>query len=258
MNLLYDGDFSQAYTEIAPYYDELMSGVPYDMWVDYVELLLLKVEYPPTTVLDVACGTGNVSFELARRDYVVTGVDASLPMIEVARGRPQPKGAPPVMFVHQDACTLSLPYAYDLAVCLYDSLNYITSPSDLGKALRRIRQCVKPGGYFIFDVNSEYALAENLFTQNNLHREEDLHYLWKSSYDRETRISRVEMFFEYRRNGEAPLKFKEVHYERAYSIEELKKLLAAAGWKVKHLYDGYSDRRPDPTSERLFFVVQNV
>src|SRR5687767_10423500 len=87
---------------IAPFYDELMEIVPYEQWVEYVLLLWEMHSHVPHRVLDCACGTGNVSFELARRGLKVTGVDISAAMIEEAKRKSQHQSTLDVEFVQAD------------------------------------------------------------------------------------------------------------------------------------------------------------
>jgi SAM-dependent methyltransferase len=248
--------FQPQFTAVAPYYDRLMSTVPYGMWVDYVELLLRIEDYRPTRILDCACGTGNVTFELARRGYKVDGTDLSRGMLEVAEQKRENLGWRDVRFFHQDLRTLSLPREYDLAVCLYDSLNYILKPEELRSAFAHIAGCLLPGSLFIFDLNSEFALEAELFTQNNLWRHSDLTYDWKSRFDPITRTSRVEMYFKIRQPDGATKEFYEIHQERAYTIDEVKDLLAEAGWETLRVYDAYTTNHPSARSERWFFVAK--
>lgn len=249
-----EGKFHQQFTAVAPFYDDLMKSVPYAMWVDYVELLLSLEEASPKRVVDLACGTGNVTFEFARRGYRAVGVDISQEMIEAASRKSRELSDLPAGFQCQDLRTLSLPEEFDLAVCLFDSLNYILWAEELEAALRNIARTLLPDGLFIFDMNSEYALEAELFTQDNLFRDSDLRYNWISHFDPKLRVSEVEMFFEVRNGDGKPIRFKEMHRERAYSMEEILALLDQTGWNCRKTYDAYTTSRPRLRSERWFFV----
>jgi len=249
-----DGEFHAQFTTVGPYYDELMQGVPYGMWVDYVELLLGIEGVRPQRVADLACGTGNVSFELARRGYSVTGVDISGPMIDVAGRKIAENENLRIDFQCQDLRSLTLPAVFDLAVCLFDSLNYLLLDEDLEAAFRGVHQILRSGGLFIFDMNSEYALETELFTQDNLFRNSALRYNWISQFSPQTRISEVEMYFEVHSDGALPLRFKELHRERAYSLSQVMDLLDRTGWQCHRNYEAYTSMRPGPRSERWYFV----
>jgi SAM-dependent methyltransferase len=252
-----NANFQPQFTEVSAYYDRLMSTVPYAMWVDYVELLLRIEDYRPQRILDCACGTGNVTFELARRGYNVDGTDLSQGMLDRAEQKRAQQGWHGVHFFHQDLRSLSLPPEYDCAVCLYDSLNYILEPEGLQSAFAHVAHCLLPRSLFIFDLNSVFALETELFTQSNVwRRNNSLTYDWKSRFDPPTRISQVEMYFKVRDDDGAEKEFYEIHRERAYTIDEVKNLLAQAGWQTLHVYDAYTTNHPHTTSERWFFVAR--
>ena len=242
------------FTEVARAYDALMSTVPYRRWVEYVEKLLKRVRASPRTVLDIACGTGNVTFALADRGYRIAGTDLSEPMLAIARekGQRQHRG---VTFAQADMRTLSLPDTYDLAVCLYDSINYLLSLDDVRKAFQSAYSVLNPGGHYIFDVNTIFALRENLFTQRNLDPHAPVRYDWHSSYNEDTRISEVVMDFWVDEAG-STRHFGEVHYERGYLLQELLDLLTAAGFRTLLVFEAYKFRTPRPESDRVYFVAR--
>ncbi|HOJ20926.1 MAG TPA: class I SAM-dependent methyltransferase [Armatimonadota bacterium] len=242
------------FTEVAAAYDALMSGVPYKRWVDYIEKLLRRLRASPRTVLDIACGTGNVTFALADRGYQVAGVDISEPMLSVAREKARQQGRD-IPFMHGDMRTLSLPDRYDLAVCLYDSINYLLTLEDVTQAFASVHRVLHPGGLYIFDVNTIYALRADLFTQRNLDPGARVRYDWRSKYNHETRICEVVMDFWVRENGETR-HFTEVHYERGYFLRELVDALTQVGFRTLAVYEAYTFHEPRLLSDRVYFVAR--
>lgn len=248
-----DTDFRPQFTALADYYDQLMKHVPYAAWVDYLVRLFRRHHARPRRVVDLACGTGNVTYELAARGYQVVGVDLSAGMLRQAR-RKQAPGRSPVGFIRNDVRRLAVVGPFDAGVCLYDSLNYLLDPADLAAAFRGVRRALTPGGLFVFDLNSEHAFEAELFTQDNLRWPGDLKYLWKSRYNPTTRLCRVEMFFEVA-EGAHTRRFREVHYERCYPSGEVCRLLAEANLEPVAQYEAYTFRAARPASERVFFVA---
>ncbi|MGQ9782600.1 MAG: class I SAM-dependent DNA methyltransferase [Armatimonadota bacterium] len=239
------------FTAIAKHYDSLMSSVPYRQWVDYIEAILQRLDYHPKTVLDLACGTGNVSELLADRGYAVVGVDISPEMIEVARTK-----SGRVEYYMQDISELNLDNRqFELAICLFDSLNYITDPVRLAACFERVGAHLVPGGLFIFDVNTVYALEHGFFDQANLAFGSYPRYVWTSQYDHRTHICQVDMLFEVMEDGHVK-QFKEVHYQRGYSLEELTRWLVEAGFEVLEIFHAYTFRKPARRSDRVFFVAR--
>lgn len=229
-----------------------MAGVPYSYWVDYVQAILRRLDYSPRTVLDLACGTGNVSEELAARGYDVVGIDISPDMIEVAKT----KGGG-VEYHVQDMAELNLGRSFDLAVSLFDSLNYVTDLAQLAAAIRRVGDHLVDGGYFIFDVNTIYALSHHFFDQANVIPDRYPKYVWNSYYDHTTRICRVEMSFEVLEQGR-PRQFREVHIQRGHTLEELTRMLLDASFEVVETFHAYKFRRPTRRSDRVFFVARRL
>jgi ubiquinone/menaquinone biosynthesis C-methylase UbiE len=243
------------FVQVAPLYDLLMTGVPYHDWVAYLKQLLTTRSARPKRVLDLACGTGNVSELLVREGYTVTGVDIAPDMIAEAR-RKADRDSLSVGYFVQDAAELDLPDArFDLCISLFDSLNYIIEPVRLAMAIRRVAQHLEPGGLFIFDINSEFALKNRFFDQDNLaHPEERLMYDWDSSYSEQARLCRVDMKFWYREDTGERRQFDECHVQYAYRADEVQKMLADAGFEDISIYQAYTLRAPTKTSDRLFFV----
>jgi SAM-dependent methyltransferase len=240
---------------VSPYYDSLMSGVPYRFWIDYLERLWKRHGRKPLSVLDLACGTGTVSRLLVGRGYAVTGVDLSVGMLEVARQRTK-EAELAILFYQQDAAELDLGEArFDAVVCLFDSLNYLLEPERVQAALARVASHLTPGGTFIFDVNTEYALAEGMFNQSCTRRDEALHYRWRSRYNHETRLCTVRMDFSYDPGTGVRENFVEVHKQRAYAKEELLTWLREAGFGETAVYDAYSTDPAKKRSDRLFYMA---
>jgi ubiquinone/menaquinone biosynthesis C-methylase UbiE len=241
----------QQFKEIANHYDDLMAGVPYGLWVQYLKGLLDRMHFKPKTVLDVACGTGNVSEVLSRQGYEVVGIDIAPDMIEVAKSKKSR-----VEYYAQDMAELDLDgRKFDLAISLFDSLNYVTDVAQLAEGIRRVGEHIVDGGVFIFDVNTEYALAHHFFDQANISVDRYPKYIWNSSYDHATRICTVNMTFEVLEDC-CKRQFKEVHIQRGHSIEELSMMLIDAGFEIVDIFHAYKFRKPTRRSDRIFFVAR--
>jgi len=246
---------ASAFTLIAPYYDTLMRGVPYAVWVRYIGEMLSRRGCRPRRVLDLACGTGNVSEHLAGIGYQVVGVDVSEPMILEAR-RKAARRHLPIRYYVQDAAELDLPEApFDLCVCLFDSLNYIIQPARLAKVMRNVREHLAPGGLFIFDVNSLYALANGFFDQENLDSRDALRYVWRSEYDPGTRLCTVNMRFLLREAFGEEREFRETHVQFAYTKRELHEMLEQACFDQIETFHAYTFQPVRPTTDRIFFCA---
>ncbi len=236
--------------EVADYYDHLMRTVPYARWVDYVEGLLRRWDKQPVTVLDLACGTGKVGSEMARRGYVARGADLSEPMV-----RHCSEQDPPLPALVCDAAQMALAdESFDLVVSLYDSLNYVLDPEKLMACLLEAQRVARSGGLFIFDLNTEHALSAGLFTQDNMRTSEPLQYSWEAHWDTATRICTVDMIYYWEGEG-GPKHFRETHYQRAYSDDEVLCMLRMAGFDRFESYSAYSFRPVTFRSDRAYYVA---
>ena len=244
---------SDSFGELARHYDELMSNVPYGMWVDYLEQLLEVHHGRGKRVLDLATGTGSVALLLAERGYEVTGVDLSAEMLAQA-GRKAAERGLDITWLHQDVTQLDLPAGqWDWACCLYDSLNYVIGEGGLERAFLGTSRALRMGGLFIFDLNTPYCFEQELFTQANTSPAAKVRYRWRSHYDRAKGLTRVDMVF-WTDQGE----FRETHLQRAYTNRDADAGLQAAGFELLATYEAYSLLPAGPATDRIFYVAQKV
>jgi SAM-dependent methyltransferase len=244
------------FVEVAPLYDKLMHDVPYPSWVRYVHELLDQASLSPKRVLDLACGTGNVSELLAREGFEVVGVDIAEGMVAAARSKAAAERLP-IRYAVQDAAVLNLPGCeFDLCVSLFDSLNYVLDPARLQMAFERVFAHLFSGGLFLFDMNSEYALMNHFFDQSNRAADAELRYDWASQYYPETRLCRIGMKFWHRQPDGSDRKFNEEHWQFAYREEEVTGMLERAGFTSVRAYQAYTLRPAHRLSDRIFYSAR--
>ncbi len=240
---------------VARLYDHLMADVPYAEWLRYVRRIVAHRRERVHKVLDLACGTGTLSELMEREGYSVVGVDISEEMIAEAR-RKALEGSLRTRYYAQDAASMSIPGAqFDLCVCLFDSLNYITSPEQFASACCAVARHLRPGGLFLFDLNSIYALQNGFFEQNNMTSDERLRYVWRSSYDPSSRLCTITMrFFERGDNG-VDVEFRETHVQYGYSEEQVREMLSDAGFVRIETFRAYTLKPVTAATDRIFFVA---
>ena len=138
-----------AYGPLAAVYDRLTGDVGYERRADYIQRLFGKSRIPVHTVLDLACGTGSMTAILTERGYELIAVDASPDMLAQAREKAAEVPGEPPVFLNQDMPKLDLYGTVDAAICCLDSLNYLTTPRQVQKALERLRLFIQPGESFL-------------------------------------------------------------------------------------------------------------
>ena len=244
------------YDLLAPFYDAINSELDYDSWADFIEKIISR-EYKgtPELVLDLGCGTGSMTLELAARGYDMTGIDYSPEMLDVARRRAEEQGAD-VLWLCQDMRSFELYGTVDVAVCCLDSLNHLTSPADLDKCLSLVHNYLAPDGLFIFDVNGKYKF-ENVYSDRTYAMEEDgAVCLWQNSYNPRTRLCDfyITLFSECE-DGRYE-RYDEEQTERMYTLRELKNHLKKASLDFIGAYSDFNLAPADDSSERVYIVAR--
>lgn len=238
------------YEALAGTYDELTGDVNYFRRANFLEKLLRRSRIPVKLVLDLACGTGTMSWILTQRGYEVIGVDSSEDMLAVAMGKSVvAEGVPPV-FLHQSMPKLDLYGTVDAAVCCLDSLNYLTNSMDVQRTFQRLHLFIAPGGMLIFDINSEKKLS-GLDGQVFLDETEDTLCLWRTEYSRKRCYYCMDIFSQ--REDGAWDRESEIHCQRAYTVEELTAWLEAAGFGDIRTYGDMRLRAPREDEQRIYF-----
>ncbi len=242
-----------AYTSLAGAYDRLTYDVAYEQIWTFLETLLHAKNRQPKTVLDLACGTGSMCLVLAKKGYRVIGVDCSEEMLTEAAQKAQELEEGMPFFVCQRMERLRLPEPVDCVICCLDSMNYVTNPEDCRKAIARVYTALKPGGMFLFDINSEAKLRA-LDGQVFLDEDDDVYCVWRAEFDREENICYygIDLF---RREGEHWLRSFEEHREYAYSVAQLEHYLREAGFVDICFYGDRKMTPPEETEQRIFITA---
>lgn len=252
---------ARQYGDVAGIYDALMHNVPHHLWLDRIERALLARDKTVHSVLDVACGTGLAAQLLDFRGYrPVVGFDISPAMVAIAKTKAQAHGWA-IEYLVQDAAELNLlddtggRRRFDFAISMFDSMNYILQPERLQLALRRVGEHLVPGGVFAFDMNAIYAFEKEMFTQDGEYS--GISHAWVSEYDPATRLCRVEMIFKVRDEETGEIRvFEELHLQRGYEVEEVRRWLGEAGFVKIEAFGNYGMRAPSRRSDRLLFVAE--
>lgn len=240
------------YEALAGVYDELTGDVAYERRADYLERLFQKSRLPVRTVLDLACGTGNMTAVLTERGYELIGVDDSPDMLAVAREKAAGwRGEPPV-FLHQSMPKLDLYGTVEAAVCCLDSLNYLTSPREVQRTFERLALFIAPGGILIFDINSASYLRD-LNGQVFLDETDDVYCVWRAEFEKRNRVCTYWMDIFTRREDGVWNRSVEEHRQRAYEVDELRSWLLEAGFTHIRTYGDCRMSAPKEGEQRIYF-----
>ena len=238
------------YGGFAYLYDQFMNDIPYEAWASYIDGIILKYvkNRKDTIVLDMACGTGNITMPLARLGYDMIAIDISTDMLAQAQSKINKES---ILFLHQDMRQLDLYGTVDAVVCACDGFNYILDEKELAAIFKRVKMFLSPGGVFVFDMNTAYKfqtlLGNKIFSAETAGAE----YEWQNSFNPDTGINEYQIVF--MPKGRTP--FVEVHKQRAYPTQVVCDLLYEAGFIAVETRDSYNDNSPMDESIRIVYIA---
>ncbi len=244
------------YGSFARFYDSFSDKEDYINRCNYISSLLDSCGVKGGIMLDLACGTGEMSFLLAEKGFDVIGVDASEEMLAVANEK-NALSFVKVLFLLQRAGELDLFGTIGSAVCTFDSVNHITDPEELEKCFAKIGLFMEKGGVFIFDVNTSYKhsviLADNTFAGET----DDMFFIWQNETDEDLTVHISLDMFVLEKDGRYE-RLSDEFDEVIYSEEYLKKILEQSGFEVIGIYDDLTRQSVRPDSERAVYVCRKV
>ena len=246
----------ESYSQFSLFYDRLMSDVDYKARAAHLIKLFKKYGKTPPLLLDLACGTGGFSNEMARHGIEVIGVDMSEEMLAAARENSADMGTD-VLFLCQKAEDLNLYGTVDGAICCLDSVNHITNAKDLKTAFSKVSLFLEKDCLFIFDANTIYKHREVLGNNTFVIEQEDLYCVWQNCFDEENLVTHISLDF-FEENGEFYERYCEDFDERAYSDEELTAMLEDCGFSVEAILGDMTDCEPTEFCERKIFVAKKI
>ena len=238
------------YGPLAAWYDELTGDVPYSSFADFYEKEFRKNGGEFRLLLDLFCGTGTLTYEMAERGYEMIAVDASEDRLMQAGEKSGNCPVPP-LFLCQEAAELDLYGTVDAAYCSLDGINYIP-PNELPELFHRLKNFIRPAGLFIFDIRSSKWL-ESMDGQVYVDERKDVLCLWRSELDRAESCIYYDMDI-FSRKGDLWERSEEEHIEYIYEFETLKSLLQSEGFcNIRILEDG-----PQNDLGRLNIIAERI
>ncbi len=235
------------YNEFANIYDLVMRDTPYDAWVSYYKAVFEKFHKNPKLILDLGCGTGNITERMAREGYDMIGLDSSVTMLSRAREKNSE-----ILYLNMDMTDFELYGTVDAIVSALDCVNYIQE--DIDKLFALVYNYLNPGGLFIFDINSAYKLRSLFGNETLVCDEEDFYYVWENELEDDLCHFYISFFM--KEEDGRYVRCDEWQTQRIYTVEELKTAAERAGLSVVGVYDSLTFLPPEENSERIFFVVE--
>ena len=231
------------YTSFASVYDRLMNDVPYRKWAEFYAQLLRTHGVTAGRIAECACGTGNLTLDLAKRYPGITGIDISPQMLALAAEKARNHGYM-IPFVRQDMRALSLPRRADAVLATCDGVNYLTRPEDVRTFFTAARQALRPEGVLLFDVSTPYKLKTELGDCVRALTDPDISYIWQSRFEERTALFDIRMDIFVLNSAGSYDRILEEQTQRAHTQEELKGWLSESGFQDIAFYGDMRMEQP--------------
>ena len=231
------------YQTLAPFYDLLVKDdEATQMWVDFTQKYAKG-----TNILELACGSGEITIALAKLGYSMYGTDLSQEMIDEAQEK---EGSELVQWKALDMVQLPLDIKYDSILCYCDSLNYVVQNQDVLTVFEKVYACLEDGGVFLFDIHSldrEVEFAEEYIEEGYL---DDVAYQWTIRHEDHFLYH---SFTFYDANGKLE---QEQHVQKVHNPLWVKEQLERIGFDVS-MYTDF-DLEGIQEGEKIFYVAKKV
>ena len=255
-------DIMDTYTGFAYVYDEMMSNIPYLQWEAYLlQLLYSSGVKPDASIAELGCGTGTMTELLYDDGFDITGIDLSEDMLSLAREK-----VPGVDFLRMDMREFTLDKKQDAIISVADSVNYLESVDDLAKTLKCVRDALKPGGVFIFDLKTEFFYKYIVRNRTFRGRGKGFSYVWKNYYDEAGRIHIYDVLIKRKCvagkcvDGTHVNKKRtvenEIHKQHVFTADEIKNAALFAGFTHATVYGNMTFEKPRKNSDRIYVVLK--
>lgn len=232
-----------SYRNFAYYYNQLIDETFYDDYVEYIKSLG-NFE----NILDLACGSGTLSFKLKNKFNNVCGLDLSNEMLMIAQQKNQ-ENKKGISFIQQDLKELNIYQdSYDLVVCTLDSLNYIESEY-LNNIFKEVSKALKKDGYFVFDLLTQYYIDEIVDDYYQSEEFNDFEYVWQvNKIDDHIIRHQLEILTDQET-------YKEVHWQFIHDNELIEQLIKDNNLSIEQVHYGYSEL-DDTKPARVYYTIK--
>jgi SAM-dependent methyltransferase len=294
----------EAYTDFAKVYDEFMDETPYHDWAAYISRLIsgygisapyankgaatTKGEEEPETeyedaedsvedteelllqeknlVVELGCGTGSFTEEMAKLGFDMIGIDNSGDMLGIARSKMEKAGLD-IMYLEQDMCELDLFCTAGTIVSVCDSINYLIEDEQIRKAFTKVNNYLYPGGLFLFDFNTLHKYRDVIGNVTIAENREDCSFIWENFFDVDTNINEYDLTLFVKKNAgtdkasvdaseELFERSIETHLQRGYTLDEMKAFVEQAGMTFITAIDADTHEEPTEDSERIYVLAR--
>lgn len=198
-------------------------------------------------ILDLACGNGRHSVELAKRGHEVTGVDLSEDLLDVARDRAE-KEAVEVSFMRCDMRDLPFDSGFDYVLNMFTSFGYFENDKENSKILASIHKTLVRGGRFLIDYINVHHVLGSLVAEDNKEVNGKM-VRQQRSYNPETRRLEKKILIS-SEDGEKEF----LESVRLYEVDEIIRMAESAGLYIESTFGSLQGTSFDQSAPRAVII----
>jgi ubiquinone/menaquinone biosynthesis C-methylase UbiE len=234
-----------------PWLHNFLLRIPPEQTSREVDLVIKALQPAPNArILDLACGYGRHSMELARRGCSMVGLDLSEESLELAKHNASEEGVD-IEFIHGDMREIPFHAELDGVISMYSSFGFLETEAEDEQVLAGVAGALKPGGKFLLDTSSPLWLFRNYKPQVWVELADGTVLLERQLYD--VRSGRVDTTWRFitKNRGEQELYFS----MRAYTLPELVNMLRRVGMEPQAVWGSLEWEDYGLDSPRLILVA---
>ena len=243
------------YEGFANVYDHMMNHIPYETWFENLLQYLHEKGVLNGRICELGCGTGVMTEKFAAAGYDMIGLDKSVDMLAIAKQKQEESGSD-ILYLHQNMEEMELDGPVDAMLSVCDSVNYLLHEEEMNKLFSRVKTYVKPGGYFIFDLKTAYCYRNIIGNQTWVEQDEEVSYIWENYFYEDEMVNEYDLTLFIREESDLYRKYEELHYQKAYELEQVKELLLQAGMEFVAAYDAFTHDPVTAESERMYIIAR--
>ncbi len=244
------------YDVLAHEYDKMITDVDYDTWAEKITKVLKNSGIDETSyIIDLGCGTGNMSFALAQRGYDVTGVDLSPEMLTVASSKlvgNLHRGM--VNFVENDMTEYISDFPADAVVCCLDGINHLIYEDEITSAFDCVNHSLRPGGAFIFDLNTPHKFFTKYNNNDYFYETDDAVCMWRNRFYEDEEVCDFHLSV-FQKNPDGSYRRSDgITSEKSYGKESIEFMLRKSGFTDISFYSDLSGVPASDADDRWYVV----
>ncbi len=248
------------YALLAEAYDRLNGHVDHEAFADYYTAEIRRYGLPDTRlVLDLGCGTGGLTFPMARRGFDMTALDQSPDMLASAHRRAATEDPDcEILWLCEDMTDFELYGTVDAVVSSLDCLNHLTQKDELVSCLSLVHNYLAPNGLFLFDLNSKHKFRSVYGDRAYLFEEKDGFLAWQNCYREKSGLCDFSLTH-FQKEGDGRYRRREAFArEKCYSVQTMTRLLREAGFQVLHVAGDLFGAPYTDSDMRIYFTARAI